>query len=173
MKLMTLKSPFWSLFVVALLVGLPFFCSEVQARGGGGFSGGSFRGGGGYAEGPRGGAVAEGPRGGAYAQTPRGGEAVRTPYGGAAARGPYGGAVAEGPRGDAYRAGGYYAPGYHPVARAAVTGLAVGTVVGTLPAAASALSVAGQRYYYDGGAYYQPCYQGTDVNYCVVSDPNQ
>ena len=34
MKLMKLKSPFGSLFVVALLVGLPFLCSEAQARGG-------------------------------------------------------------------------------------------------------------------------------------------
>ena len=52
MKLTKLRSPLGSLFVVALLVGLPFLCSEAQARGGvggyhggGGFSGGSFRGG--------------------------------------------------------------------------------------------------------------------------------
>ena len=57
MKLRKLKSPFWSLFVAALLLGLPFLCSEAQAyrgggggyHGGGGFSGGSFRGGGGGA----------------------------------------------------------------------------------------------------------------------------
>jgi len=99
MKSMKAKSAFGSLFAVALLVALPFFCSEAQAwrgggggfHGGGGFSGGSFRGGGGYAEGPRGGGVAEGPRGGTYAQTPRGGEAYRSPYGGEAARGPGGG----------------------------------------------------------------------------------
>ena len=70
MKLMKLKSPFWSLFVVALLVSLPCLGSEAQARGGGGghggggFSGGSFRGGGGYAEGPRGGEAYRGPGGG-------------------------------------------------------------------------------------------------------------
>jgi len=45
--------------------------------------------------------------------------------------------------------------------------------VATLPARATALAVAGQTYYYDGTNYYQPCYQGTDVSYCVVADPNQ
>ncbi len=40
MKLMKLRSPLWSLFVMALLVGLPFLCSEAQARGGfGGYHG--------------------------------------------------------------------------------------------------------------------------------------
>jgi len=175
MKRMKLKSSFWSLLVAALLVGLPGLGSEVQARGGGGYrgggySGGSFRGGGGYATGPRGGAVAVGPRGGAYAQTPRGGEAVRTPYGGAAVRGP-GGQTA-------YRAGGYYGPGYRGpgyggVAAGVATGLAVGAVVGSLSAAARPLVVNNENYYYDGANYYQPCYQGTDVKYCVVPDPNQ
>ena len=37
MKLMKLKSPFWSLFVVALLVSLPFLLSEAQAHGRGGW----------------------------------------------------------------------------------------------------------------------------------------
>lgn len=166
MKLMQLKSPLGSLFVAALLLGLPFLCSEAHARGGGGFSGGSFRGGGGWAEGPRGGAVAVGPRGGAVAEGPRGGVAARGPYGGAAARGPGGQTV--------YRAGGYYGPGYRaPVYGGVAAGIAVGTVIATLPATAAALSIAGQRYYYDGSTYYQPCYQGTDVNYCVVADPNQ
>jgi hypothetical protein len=153
MKLRNVKSPLWSLLVATLLIGLPLLCSEAQAfRGGGGFSGGSFRGGGGYVEGPRGGAVAEGPRGGV---------AARGPYGGAAARGPEGGT--------AYRAGGYYGPRYGGVA----AGIAVGTVVATLPAAAAARYIAGQRYFYDGSTYYQSCYQGTDVSYCVVPDPNQ
>ncbi len=113
MKSMKLKSPFWSLFAVALLVGLPCLCSEAQAyrgggggyHGGGGFSGGSFRGGGGYAEGPRGGGVAEGPRGGRYAQTARGGQAYRSPYGGGAARGAGGGT--------AYHEGAYHGETYH------------------------------------------------------------
>ena len=79
MKLLKLRSPFWSFFAVMLAISLTGLCLEAQARGG--FSGGSFRGGGGYATGPRGGAVAVGPRGGV------------------AARGPYGGAAAVGPRG--------------------------------------------------------------------------
>jgi hypothetical protein len=192
MKEMRLRSPFWSLFVVALLVvALSFFCSEAQAwrgggrgfHGGGGFSGGSFRGGGGYATGPRGGAVAEGPRGGRYAQTPRGGQAYRSPYGGAAARGPGGGtAYRPGyPAGGAYNRNvnvsrnwqSYYGPRYGGVAAGAAAGLAVGAVVGSLSAAAQPLVVNNQTYYYDGTNYYQPCYQGTDVNYCVVPDPNQ
>ena len=164
MKLMKMQSSFWSLIVVALLVSLPCLGSEAQARGG--FSGGSFRGGGGYATGPRGGGVAVGPRGGAVAEGPRGGVAARGPYGGAAARGP-GGATA-------YRPGGYYGPGYRgPGYGGVAAGIAVGAVVATLPARAAALSVAGQTYYYDGSAYYQSCYQGTDVSYCVVPDPNQ
>jgi hypothetical protein len=158
MKMLGLRSPFWSFLAVMLMVSLTGLCLEAQARGGG-FSGGSFRGGGGYATGPRGGAVAEGPRGG---------EAARGPYGGAAAVGPRGGT--------AYRAP-YYGPGYRPgyggVAAGVAAGVAVGAVVATLPARAAALSVAGQNYYYDGSNYYQPCYQGTDVSYCVVADPNQ
>ena len=42
MKLMKLKSPFWSFFAVMLMVSLTGLCLEAQARGG--FSGGSFRG---------------------------------------------------------------------------------------------------------------------------------
>ncbi len=155
MKLLKLRSPFWSFFAVMLMVSLTGLCLEAQAYRGGGFSGGSFRGGGGYATGPRGGAVAVGPRGGV------------------AARGPYGGAAAVGPRGGAaYHRGPYYGPGYRPYGGVAA-GVAVGAAVATLPARAAALSVAGQTYYYDGSSYYQPCYQGTDVNYCVVPDPNQ
>ena len=67
----------------------------------------------------------------------------------------------------------YYGPGYGGAAAGVAAGLAVGSVVGALPAAAAAQSVAGQRYYYDGNNYYQPCYRGTDVNYCVVPNPNQ
>jgi hypothetical protein len=154
MNRLKLRSPFWSFFALMLMVSLTGLCLEAQARGGG-FSGGSFRGGGGYATGPRGGAVAEGPRGGV------------------AARGPYGGAAAEGPRGGTAVRAPYYGPGYRPGYGGVAAGVAVGAVVATLPARAAALSVAGQNYYYDGSNYYQPCYQGTDVSYCVVSDPNQ
>ena len=87
MSRLKLRSPFWSFFALMLMVSLTGLCLEAQARGGG-FSGGSFRGGGGDATGPRGGGVAVGPRGGAVAEGPRGGEAARGPNGGAAAEGP-------------------------------------------------------------------------------------
>jgi hypothetical protein len=45
--------------------------------------------------------------------------------------------------------------------------------VGALPATAVARTIAGQRYYYDGSFYYQPYYQGTNVNYRVVADPSR
>ena len=86
--------------LVAALMGFAFFLQQADARGGGGgFSGGTFRGSGGYVEGPRGGAVAEGPRGGVAARGPDGGAVARGPEGGVAARGREGGGVAEGPRG--------------------------------------------------------------------------
>src|SRR5450759_1411184 len=170
MKQMKMKSPFGSLFVVALLVSLPFLCSEAQARGGGGyhggggFSGGSFRGGGGYATGPRGGVAARGAYGGAAVRG--GGTAYRPGY--PAGGGTYNRNVNVSGNWNAYNG-----PRYGGAAARVAAGLAVGAVVGTLPAAAAALSVAGQRYYRDGSAYYQQCYQGTGVNYCVVPDPNQ
>ena len=126
MKLMKLKSPFWSLFVVALLVGLPFLCSEAQARGGGGFSGGSFRGGGGYAAGPRGGAVAVGPAEERLLKVP-GGSCRKRAVRRRRVRGPE--------DRTAYRPGRHYGPGYRgPVLWRRCRRLAVGTVVGTLPA---------------------------------------
>ena len=51
--------------------------------------------------------------------------------------------------------------------------LAIGTMVASLPASAERLLVGNQTYYYDGTNYYQPCYGGSDTDYCVVSDPNQ
>jgi len=59
------------------------------------------------------------------------------------------------------------------VAAGAVAGLAVGTLVGALSAAAQPLLVNNQTYYYDGSNYYQPCYQGSSSGYCVVPNPNQ
>jgi hypothetical protein len=67
----------------------------------------------------------------------------------------------------------YTGPGYRPYARAAVAGLAVGTTVAALSAAAQPVVVDGQTYYEDGGNYYQKCYEGTEVSYCVVPDPNE
>ena len=177
MKLMKLKSPFGSLLVAALLVGLPFLGSEAQARGGGGghgggFSGGSFRGGGGYATGPRGRrGLQEGPGVGRRGGGPEDQEdrlPIAPPGGTYSANVNVNRNVNVSGNWNAYRG-----PGYGGVAAGVAVGLAVGAVVGTLPATAAARSVAGQTYYYDGGNYYQPCYQGTDVNYCVVPDPNQ
>jgi len=48
----------------------------------------------------------------------------------------------------------------------------VGTVVGLLPETAEPVVVSGQSYYEDDGVYYQPCYQGADMSYCVVDPPN-
>jgi hypothetical protein len=63
--------------------------------------------------------------------------------------------------------------GYRPYAGAAVTGLAVGATVAAISASAQPVVVDNQTYYNDGGTYYQKCYEGTDVSYCVVPDPNQ
>jgi hypothetical protein len=90
-----------------------------QTEGRGGFSGGSFRGGGGYVKRPSGGGVAVGPGGGV---------AVRGPQGG---------------------------------------------VVATLPDGAVVVVRGGRNYYLADDIYYQPCYVGDDVNYCVVSDLDQ
>jgi hypothetical protein len=68
---------------------------------------------------------------------------------------------------------GYYGGGGGAVAAGALAGLAIGATIASLPAAAQPLDVNNQTYYYDGTNYYQPCYGGSDTNYCVVSDPNQ
>jgi hypothetical protein len=57
------------------------------------------------------------------------------------------------------------------VAAGAVAGLAVGAMVDSLPVAAAPIYVADQRYYVADDVYYQPCYQGAVVNYCVVDNP--
>jgi hypothetical protein len=67
----------------------------------------------------------------------------------------------------------YRGPGYGGVAAGAAAGLAVGATVGALSAAAQPVVVNNQTYYSDGGTYYQKCYQGTEVSYCVVPNPNQ
>jgi len=165
-------------------------------HGGGGLSGGSFREGGGWGEGPRGGRVVITPQAGVYGRTPRGGEFYRGPFGGEAVRGPHGGEAVRGPHGGevvpgirgrtVYRAPGYYGgahmvtapgnwgpylgPAYGPGPAAALT---TGMVVLALPPAAVARTVGGKRYFFDGSTYYLPCYQGSDLAYCVVPDPNQ
>ncbi len=183
-----LKSPFWSLIAVALILALPFPGSAAKpSRGGGGgghpavgghpaggghpaiashgggFSGGSFR-----APSPAPRAAVRGPRGGFVAQGPRGGAAVRGPRGGYVGGYP-GGAYG----GEAWAP--YYGPEYGGgggLAAAIIAALAIGTILEALPPGAVAQAFGGQTYYYDGSNYYQQCYQGTDVGYCVVPNPN-
>jgi hypothetical protein len=54
----------------------------------------------------------------------------------------------------------------------AAAGLAIGASVAYLPEAAQPVVVNDQYYYFADGTYYQPCYEGADVNYCVVDNPN-
>jgi hypothetical protein len=65
----------------------------------------------------------------------------------------------------------YYGPTGGAVAAGAAVGLVVGASVASLPYAAAPVVVYGQTYYVADGVYYQPCYMGADVNYCVVTAP--
>ncbi|HTZ39509.1 MAG TPA: DUF6515 family protein, partial [Syntrophales bacterium] len=47
-----------------------------------------------------------------------------------------------------------------------------GGYVAALPDGATRVLVGGRSYYVAGGLYYQPCYVGADVNYCVVVAPS-
>jgi hypothetical protein len=71
--------------------------------------------------------------------------------------------------------GGYYGPGWGGVAAGAAVGaaagLAIGASIASLPPAATQVVVYGQPYYRASGVYYQPCYVGADVSYCVVDPP--
>jgi hypothetical protein len=59
------------------------------------------------------------------------------------------------------------------LAAGAAAGLAVGATVAYLSAAAQPVAVNNQTYYVDGNTYYQKCYQGSQVAYCVVPSPNK
>jgi hypothetical protein len=175
-----------SAVLIGVLTGFPFL---LQAAGkGGGFSGGSLRGGeaargpeGGVAvkapdgtvraEGPDGGKAAVGPEGRAVARGPEGGTAVRGPEGGVAVKGPDGVVHAEAP---AARAASdwdhFYGTGWNN----AVAGAAAGgtlSITDTLPDDVATVVVNGQNYYVSKGAYYQECFMGSDVNYCKVAAP--
>ena len=108
--------------------------------------------------GPRG-AAAVGPRGNAVAATPRsyvhtGTASVTAGPRRAYATGPQGGAAYVGPRG------------------AAVQGPYGGTaVVRTVPVGARAVAIAGATYYVASGVYYRPVYQGSEVVYQQVPNP--
>jgi hypothetical protein len=130
-------NPFLAPILIAILAALPALPNE--AKGAGGFSGGTFRGGGGYVQGPRGGAVAESPWGGTAVRAPDGAVAVRTPGGNVAVRAPSGGLVYRG---------------------------TTGAVVAALPYGAMVVAVDGRNLYFADGIYYEPCYVGDDINYC-------
>jgi hypothetical protein len=135
--------------------------------------------------GPGGGAAVSGPRGTA-AVGPRGGTAVSGPRGGAAAVGPHGNAVAATPRSyvhpgtasvaagpqRAYATGPQGGAAYVGPRGAAVTGPGGGTaVVRTVPVGARAVAIAGVSYYVASGVYYKPVYQGSEVVYQQVPNP--
>jgi hypothetical protein len=115
-------------------------------------------GGGAAVAGPRG-AAAVGPGGNTVAATPRnyvhtGTASVTAGPRRAYAEGPRGGEAYVGPRG------------------AAVTGPRGNTaVVRTVPVGARALAVAGVTYYVASGVYYKPVYQGSEVVYQQVPNP--
>ena len=69
--------------------------------------------------------------------------------------------------------GPYYGPARNSAAAVAATTLGTGMLVVGLPPGAVARTVGGQRYFFDGGTYYLPCYQAADLAYCVVPDPTQ
>lgn len=123
--------------------------------------------------GPDGYAAARGPEGGVAAKGPEGYRAAVGPEGGVAARGPEGNTVV-GYRGEAV---GGWGPYYGPPAGAVAAGVAVGVaarnaaIVSSLPDTYQVVDVNDQMYYTDGTTYYQPCYQGVDVNYCPVDAP--
>ena len=62
----------------------------------------------------------------------------------------------------------------HPLATAAAvtaTAIAVGTIVHSLPPSCTTVVTAGVTYQNCGGTFYQPMYQGTNVQYVVVNAP--
>ena len=173
-----------SAVLVAALTSFAFFLQEANAARavGGGFSGGTVRGVGGaeVARGPEGGVAVKAPDGAVRAEGARGGEVARGREGGAVARGPEGGVAVKAPDGavrvDAPAArpaddwDHFGGPGWNN----AVAGAAAGGSVGftdTLPADVTAVVVGGQNYYVSKGVYYQECFMGSDVNYCVVPAP--
>jgi hypothetical protein len=71
--------------------------------------------------------------------------------------------------------GPYYGPTVSSPPAFAGGGVTVlpGTIVTALPPGAVPRIVAGTRYYYGAGIYYLPCYQGSELAYCVVPDPKK
>jgi hypothetical protein len=166
-------------------------------RSGGGWAAGPR--GGGFIAGRQGGIFIRTPQGGEFFRVPHGEGAARGPHGGVAVRGPkivtgpHGGEVVTGLRGRTFyggpgRYGGahiitapgnwgpYYGPTWSPAPPAFAGGgvtVLPGMILTTLPAGVVPRIVAGTRYYFGSGVYYLPCYQGSELAYCVVPDPNQ
>ena len=65
----------------------------------------------------------------------------------------------------------YHSRPYYGAGAAAVTAVAVGTVVATLPTGCSQIVVHGRPYYNCTGTYYQPQYSGSEIIYVVVDSP--
>jgi hypothetical protein len=157
------------LSLAMLLVGFPVIPQDVQARGGGGgvHAGGGYHSGAGYGGGFGGGSFRPEPGHGEY--HPQGDHRYNPNNTNVNVNKN----VNVNPQNYGHGWEPYYGGGWGAAAGGVAAGLAIGAVVASLPAAARALSVGGQTYYYDGGNYYQSCYQGSESSYCVVRDPNQ
>ncbi|HEY8946713.1 MAG TPA: DUF6515 family protein [Polyangiaceae bacterium] len=70
-----------------------------------------------------------------------------------------------------YGYGGRYYPVGRAVAATAVTAIAIGTVVHSLPPSCSTVVTSGITYQNCSGTWYQPRYSGTQVTYVVVNQP--
>jgi hypothetical protein len=151
---------------IALIATLPLLSRQAQARGFGGGGFGGFHGGGGFGG---------GFGGGGFGGAGRGFGGVGGPgHGWGGVGGPGYAHVDVTHNVNVVGGWGHYGAGAVAAGAVAgaVAGLAIGATIASLPAAAQPLDVGGQTYYYDGTNYYQPCAQGSDMNYCVVSDPN-
>ncbi len=72
------------------------------------------------------------------------------------------------------RGGRYYGGGYYrgaPLLAGAVAGLAIGTIVASVPTSCTTVINNGVSYRNCSGTYYEPYYQGSDVQYRVVNSP--
>jgi len=75
---------------------------------------------------------------------------------------------------DRYYGGSYYRGGYYgagAVAAGVVTGLAIGSIVASVPTTCTTVYANGIAYRNCSGTYYEPYYQGSTVSYRVVNSP--
>jgi len=71
--------------------------------------------------------------------------------------------------GGSYNRGGYYGAG--AVVAGVVTGLAIGSIVASVPTTCTTVYANGIAYRNCSGTYYEPYYQGSTVSYRVVNSP--